>query len=698
MSEITYISDILFIFKSFYLNTFNEQMFRLKHFIFILSVYFFQSCNNDKSAFNISNDLKADSLTILLNKLRDREIDDSTKISIAEKALKRVENKNDSLEVSLLLDLALLHYEINDRNIFKDYSKLALNKSEDYKDSLGMALSNRYLGSYYLDNDINDSAYICFNRSRIIYDRLEDPSGTGKMLLNMAICQSNVKDYIGSEATAINALRYFLELNDYKFIYKTYNTLGILSNELKNYEQSIVYYKKALNYLDKADLGKYSKASLFNNLGTVYKSLENYKKAIEYYESGLKNDPLHNNGAKLHAMLLDNLAYAKLQSGDEFGLPDNFFYPLQIRDSIGDIPGQIINNIHIAQYYLGRNDSIIAKTYAVNALELAEESNNYAEMLTPLSLLSDIDRSKDGLLAAKKYIRISDSLQDAERKTRNQFARIRFRTDEIEKENKEISKQKDLFIAISAVLVMFGIFVYIIRKQQERNKELKFSRAQQEKNEEIYNLMLSQQRKLEEGRQQEKKRISQELHDGVLSKLFGTRLNLDSLNMKNDQKAIQVRSKYIDELKSIEKEIRQISHDLNTEIYDSNLGYTEVISNLIASQALLGNLEYKFQSDSDISWETISNKVKIHLYRIIQEALQNINKHANAKNIRITFKKIEETLLVSITDDGVGFDSSKIKNGIGLKNIKSRVKEIGGKLQLNSAVGGGTNININISV
>jgi two-component system NarL family sensor kinase len=283
-------------------------------------------------------------------------------------------------------------------------------------------------------------------------------------------------------------------------------------------------------------------------------------------------------------------------------------------------------------------------------------------------------------------------------KLRNQFARIRFETDEIEKKNKEISKQKDLFIAISAVLVMFGIFVYIIRKQQERNKELKFSRAQQEKNEEIYNLMLSQQRKLEEGRQQEKKRISQELHDGVLSKLFGTRLNLDSLNMKNDQKAIQVRSKYIDELKSIEKEIRQISHDLNTEIYDSNLGYTEVISNLIASQALLGNLEYKFQSDSDISWETISNKVKIHLYRIIQEALQNINKHANAKNIRITFKKIEETLLVSITDDGVGFDSSKIKNGIGLKNIKSRVKEIGGKLQLNSAVGGGTNININISV
>ena len=210
--------------------------------------------------------------------------------------------------------------------------------------------------------------------------------------------------------------------------------------------------------------------------------------------------------------------------------------------------------------------------------------------------------------------------------------------------------------------------------------------------------MLSQQRKLEEGRQQEKKRISQELHDGVLSKLFGTRLNLDSLNFKNDQKTIQIRGQYIDQLKSIEKEIRQISHDLNAEIYDSNLGYTEVISNLIASQAQLGNLEYKFQSDSQISWEAISNKVKIHLYRIIQEALQNINKHANARNIKLTFEKGDESLHVAIYDDGIGFDMNKIKNGIGLKNIKSRVKEIGGKLHLNSTTGGGTNININITV
>ena len=75
--------------------------------------------------------------------------------------------------------------------------------------------------------------------------------------------------------------------------------------------------------------------------------------------------------------------------------------------------------------------------------------------------------------------------------------------------------------------------IYIILAQRAKNKELKFAKQQQETNEEIYNLMLSQQDKVDEARALEKKRISEELHDGILGRLFGTRLSLDSLNMAN---------------------------------------------------------------------------------------------------------------------------------------------------------------------
>ena len=317
-------------------------------------------------------------------------------------------------------------------------------------------------------------------------------------------------------------------------------------------------------------------------------------------------------------------------------------------------------------------------------------------MLKPLLLLSELDRGEEGRVSAQKYIKISDSLQKAERAIRNKFARIRFETDEIEKRNVEITREKQLYLITSLILFVIGALVYIIFKQKSRNKQLRFDQLQQKSNEEIYNLMIAQQQRLEEGRQQEKQRVSRELHDGVLSKLFGTRLSLDSLNNRSDTEAVDTRAKYLEDLKVIEQEIRQVSHDLNGEIFDSNLGYTEVITNLISNQTKIKDVKYQFNADKLINWEEVSNKVKIHLYRILQESLQNINKHARAKNVTVNFQKIDEKIQLDIADDGVGFDDNKVKNGIGLKNIKSRIKELNGKLRFTSVKGKGTNISITV--
>ncbi len=670
-------------------------------FLVLIFIFLIFSCNQKKEYVGNNKQLQTkDSINLLMENSKDDTKTEASRILNAQQAVqKAVKVDIDSLYIKTLLNLALVHYQNNKLEKFKSVS-LSVNKfSKKVKDTLGIAKSSSFLGFYYLTKDRSDSSYYYYNTSAKMFKtlRIEDMQ-LANVLNNMAIIQKNEKDYIAGEVTSIEAMKIYKRLDDDESLSSVYNNLGIISNELERYEKAIEYHSKSLDYAIKSEMGINSKAISLNNIGIVYFRQKQYQKAIEYYNRGLAYEDLPNEAADTYAMLLDNVAHAEFLSGNRDNFPEKYFIPFRIRDSLEDVGGIVSSCMNLAEYYLAEKDTATSKKYVKQAINLSNRNKRFGGILKPLALLSDIDQSKEGLMAAKQYIKISDSLQRAERTTRNQFARIRFETDEIVQKNKEISKQKDLFIAISAVLVMFGIFVYIIRKQQERNKELKFSKAQQEKNEEIYNLMLSQQRKLEEGRQQEKKRISQELHDGVLSKLFGTRLNLDSLNFKNDKKTIQIRGQYIDQLKSIEKEIRQISHDLNAEIYDSNLGYTEVISNLIASQAQLGNLEYKFQSDSQISWEAISNKVKIHLYRIIQEALQNINKHANARNIKLIFEKGEATLHIAIHDDGIGFDMNKMKNGIGLKNIKSRVKEIGGKLHLNSTTGGGTNININITV
>ena len=223
---------------------------------------------------------------------------------------------------------------------------------------------------------------------------------------------------------------------------------------------------------------------------------------------------------------------------------------------------------------------------------------------------------------------------------------------------------------------------------------MRFRESQQQANEEIYSLMLNQQGKLEEGKQLEKQRISEELHDSVLGRLFGIRLSLAGLNHKEGEKVIETRKKFIDELKGLGQEIRQISHDLNASTFALDKLYEEVVEELIQTQCERFELKYDFKSDPEIRWDTIPDNHKVHLYRIIQESLQNINKHAKANTVTVHFEREQENHVLLIKDDGVGIEKRKTKRGIGFKNMQSRVARINGKIHIDGRPGQGTELAI----
>ena len=119
-----------------------------------------------------------------------------------------------------------------------------------------------------------------------------------------------------------------------------------------------------------------------------------------------------------------------------------------------------------------------------------------------------------------------------------------------------------------------------------------------------------------------------------------------------------------------------------------------IIKSLLEKQTKAYKLKYVLRNDDNIDWDSINNKTKIHYYRIIQESLQNIYKHANATEVHISFKQKNNVICLSISDNGSGFDVNKARKGIGLKNINSRVKEIQGELDIKSTMDSGTEIRI----
>ena len=565
-------------------------------------------------------------------------------------------------------------------------------------DTLGIAKAHWYLGLYYLRKDQIDSAANKFYYAERFYRLSGDFINAGRSVLNLAILQKNQKDYIGSEQSTVRALE-FLEgvEGEQRRIASAYNNLGIIAKDTEKYDLAIEYHNQALEY--RKEIGNPAlEASSFNNLGIVYTNMGQYEKAIETFNEGLDNDSLYYQRPITYAKLLDNKAYAQLLGGKEQGYPEAFMIPFRLRDSISDKSGKVQSYLRLSEYYLMIDSVSVSHTYAKDALALAREIGYQRGEQESLQLLAKNSAPEIALNYNNRFIAINHSLQKAERSFQDRFARLRFQTDVLEDErNRVIQTNKQLQLVLLS-LIAFALLGYIFIQRRANRKELRYQADQQKANEEIYSLMLSQKVKLEEGKQIEKQRISEELHDGILSKLFGARLSLDSLNAKVDDKSVGIRQSYIQEIKNIESEIRSISHELNASAFNSEVMYVDAIEKLLRDQCTIHNIDFELNSDHMIEWEKMSNDKKVHLYRIIQEALQNIMKHAKADEISVQFAQLVNGVRLTIEDDGVGMNTSKVKRGIGLKNIKSRVKQIEGNLRIQSEEGKGTQITVDFLV
>jgi signal transduction histidine kinase len=254
---------------------------------------------------------------------------------------------------------------------------------------------------------------------------------------------------------------------------------------------------------------------------------------------------------------------------------------------------------------------------------------------------------------------------------------------------------------------------YLVKGEFEEKllaKSIQYSIERKKNLENILNTRIAMEQKLEEERilkqreiaeaviiAQEKERhdLSRELHDNVNQQLTVAMMYIASAEKKQEggSEILKQSANFI--FNAIE-EIRKLTKNLVTPLI-KDFGLVKAIDSIVDDVAALNTIHIQFNSDSFFE-NDIQYDFKLSIFRIVQEQMSNVLKHSKAANCNIELGRNEQTIYLSVVDDGVGFDPNTLKNGIGIYNITSRVELFGGQINIEAAIMKGCSIQINFPV
>ena len=240
---------------------------------------------------------------------------------------------------------------------------------------------------------------------------------------------------------------------------------------------------------------------------------------------------------------------------------------------------------------------------------------------------------------------------------------------------KSIKEKQIFYVLISAlILLLLGLWYFFKQRQKLKNQEIESLKQSQE---------ITKLEALIDGEENERKRIAQELHDGINGDLSAIKYRISSLEEDGIGTAEKADlEKIIEMIDHSCSQVRSISHNLMpTSIIE--FGLVETIGQYCAKINSSQSIEFDFQHFGNQI--ALPQKAETVIYRIVQELINNIVKHSKATKAMVQMNYHENELFITVEDNGIGFDTTTTKSGIGLKNIASRVDFLKANLEIESS-------------
>jgi len=507
--------------------------------------------------------------------------------------------------------------------------------------------------------------------------------------------------YDVAQAHYLKSLQLYENLDDQKGVAQVCNELGVFYSRQEDYETCYKYYQRAQKIASENDYLPELAISL-SNQGMTHFKLGRHDEAFPLMSEALAVKEQLNDSIGMGYELKRLATYYFVKEQYNTGL-EYLNKSSAIREALGDKSGLAINEVTIAEMYHMRKMYDEAISYFKTTLKLADEIG-YADLARyALEMLHDCYATTGNYEQAYRFQADARQLADSlfnDRKTKT-IAELQTKYETAEKEQEIANQQLELsekeseiqskkiqiggLIGGLIILLLFG-FIFYNQYRAKQNQKLQSA------------ILAEKERGFEsviQATEEERKRISKDLHDGIGQQLSALKMALSNMasntSDEDQQEDLEI---IIDQFSKSAEEVRQVSHQMMPRTL-MDYGLVNAIEDLLQNSFKFSDIKYDFEHRLIV--ERFDERIEISLYRVLQELINNIIKHSQASEISVQLIQNKGKLLLFVEDNGKGMNNDA-SDGHGLLNIKSRLDMVKGTVNYEPSPSSGTSATISIPV
>ncbi|RYE26106.1 MAG: tetratricopeptide repeat protein [Sphingobacteriales bacterium] len=591
-------------------------------------------------------------------------------------------SEKNSITKDISRDLAKL-----DPEQVKNYGETIIAKNKQSEDKELAALSNEAYAIYYFRKGEFNEALPYNTKSLDLFTQTNNRYGLALANNSMGNILHAQSDFQAAVKYHLNSLKIREELKDEKGMGASYNNIANAYRALMQPKKALEYHKLSLAIKEKQNDTK-AIALALSNVANTYWQLGDTQNALKISKQALVIQHKLND-VKMLGTTYNSLGFMSIRMGKFDAAMQYLKESLKYRLQLGDKSDLATVYFNFGNLYSQKEDFANAKKYLGMSMDLAKEGGDKGLILDLNKILAHIAEQEKDFKTSIDLLENASKYQDSIFKLEGQRAlaemQTKYETEKkeaaiklLEKDNelKDARNKQQLYIACGVIILLLvvGIFLYSILKAQQQ-KRLANERLEVEK--QRLNTVIQTQ-------EEERKRISAELHDGIGPILSAVKINLSMLD-HNPENA----ERYATAMSLIDRsynELRQISHTMMPAML-AKTGLSQTLQEMVFNLNKAGKSEFNFYGDDEP--ERFSEQVEVNAYRIAQELLNNIMKYAKATEVTVQLHKENDELSLMIEDDGEGFDVNELyqSKGNGWANMQSRLNLLEGNIEIDSKLG-----------